>query len=133
MITFLHVRIVEILKEKMNHWDQSCNIGLWKTIATEAQKGMTGKPFNIASYALLTMMVAQVCDLKPGEFIHTPGDTHLYSNHMEQVKEQLTRKPGASPTMLINPEIKDLFQFRFDDFTLVDYTAAPTIKAPIAV
>ena len=92
-----------------------------------------GVPFNIASYALLTMMVAQVCDLKPGEFVHTLGDTHLYSNHMEQVKEQLTRKPGALPTMLINPEIKDLFEFRFDDFTLVDYTAAPTIKAPIAV
>ncbi len=92
-----------------------------------------GVPFNIASYALLTMMVAQVCDLKPGEFVHTLGDAHLYSNHMEQVKEQLRRKPGALPSMLINPAIKDIFQFRFDDFTLLDYNAAPTIKAPIAV
>ena len=92
-----------------------------------------GVPFNIASYALLTMMIAQVCDLKPGEFIHTLGDAHLYSNHMEQVAEQLARKPSALPTMLINPEIRDLFEFRFDDFTLRNYTAAPSISAPVAV
>ena len=92
-----------------------------------------GVPFNIASYALLTMMIAQVCDLKPGEFVHTLGDAHLYSNHMDQVAEQLTRKPGPLPTMFINPEIKDLFDFRFDDFTLRDYEAAPNISAPVAV
>lgn len=92
-----------------------------------------GVPFNIASYALLTMMVAQVCNLKPGEFIHTLGDAHLYSNHMEQVAEQLSRKPRALPTLFINPDIRDLFEFRFDDFTLGDYMAAPSISAPVAV
>jgi len=92
-----------------------------------------GVPFNIASYALLTMMIAQVSGLKAGEFVHTLGDAHLYLNHMEQVEEQLKRKPTVLPTMLINPAIKDLFEFRFDDFTLHDYQPAPHIKAPIAV
>ncbi|RJE77304.1 thymidylate synthase [Pseudoalteromonas citrea] len=92
-----------------------------------------GVPFNIASYALLTMMIAQVCELEPGDFIHTFGDAHLYSNHMEQVDEQLSRVPFAKPTMKINPEIKDIFGFKYDDFELVDYQAHPHIKAPVAI
>ena len=92
-----------------------------------------GVPFNIASYALLTMMIAQVCDLEPGEFVHTFGDAHLYSNHMEQVDEQLSREPLPSPAMKLNPEVKDLFDFRFDDFTLQNYLFHPHIKAPVAV
>lgn len=92
-----------------------------------------GVPFNIASYALLTMMIAQVCGLKPGEFVHTLGDVHIYNNHFEQVAEQLSRRPGALPTMTLNAEVKDLFAFVYEDFTLEHYTAAPSIKAPIAV
>ncbi|TMO65186.1 thymidylate synthase [Pseudoalteromonas aurantia] len=92
-----------------------------------------GVPFNIASYALLTMMIAQVCELEPGDFIHTFGDAHLYSNHMEQVDEQLSRVPFAKPTMKINPEIKDIFGFKYDDFELVNYQAHPHIKAPVAI
>lgn len=92
-----------------------------------------GVPFNIASYALLTMMVAQVCDLEVGDFIHTFGDAHLYSNHFEQAKEQLTRTPYARPTMRLNPAIKDIFGFGFDDFELLDYQAHPHIKAPVAI
>jgi thymidylate synthase len=92
-----------------------------------------GVPFNIASYALLTMMMAQVTGLQPGEFIHTFGDVHLYSNHIEQAKLQLTREPYPSPTMKVNPEIKDLFSFRFEDFTLENYQSHPHIKAPVAV
>ena len=92
-----------------------------------------GVPFNIASYALLTMMVAQVTDLEPGEFIHTLGDAHLYSNHFEQARLQLTRTPRALPVMKINPRIRDIFSFRFEDFELVGYDADPAIKAPIAV
>lgn len=92
-----------------------------------------GVPFNIASYALLTMMVAQVCGLKLGEFVHTLGDAHLYSNHFEQAKEQLTRQPLALPQMKINPDVKDLFAFKFEDFTLENYVSAPHIKAPVAV
>ena len=92
-----------------------------------------GVPFNIASYALLTMMVAQVCDLQPGEFIHTLGDAHLYSNHLEQAREQLTREPRPLPTMKLNPEVRSIFDFRFSDFTLESYDPHPAIKAPIAV
>jgi thymidylate synthase len=92
-----------------------------------------GVPFNIASYALLTMMIAQVCDLEPGEFVHTFGDVHIYSNHLEQVKEQLGRVPKPFPTMKINPAVKDIFGFTFEDFTLEGYESWPTIKAPIAV
>jgi len=92
-----------------------------------------GVPFNIASYALLTMMVAQVCDLQLGDFVHTLGDAHIYSNHMAQVKEQLSRTPRALPTMRINPDVKDLFAFKFDDFTLENYDPYPAIKAPVAV
>lgn len=92
-----------------------------------------GVPFNIASYALLTMMVAQVTGLKAGEFIHTLGDAHLYSNHFDQAREQLTRTPKPLPTMRINPEVTDLFAFKFSDFTLENYVADPSIKAPIAV
>ncbi|MBZ0097697.1 MAG: thymidylate synthase, partial [Taibaiella sp.] len=92
-----------------------------------------GVPFNIASYALLTMMMAQVCDLQYGEFIHTFGDVHLYSNHIEQAKLQLTRKPYPLPAMKINPEVKDIFGFRFEDFTLENYQSHPHIKAPVAV
>jgi thymidylate synthase len=92
-----------------------------------------GLPFNIASYALLTMMVAQVCGLKPGEFIHTSGDLHLYSNHIEQAKLQLSREPRKLPTMRINPDAKNIFDFKFEDFELVGYDPHPGIKAPIAV
>ncbi|MDH7788225.1 thymidylate synthase [Ochrobactrum sp. 19YEA23] len=92
-----------------------------------------GVPFNIASYALLTMMIAQVAGLKPGEFIHTLGDAHIYSNHFEQARLQLTRTPKKLPVMRINPDVKDLFSFRFEDFVLEGYEADPTIKAPIAV
>lgn len=92
-----------------------------------------GVPFNIASYALLTMMVAQVCDLKPGEFIHTFGDLHLYSNHLEQARLQLTREPRPLPTMKINAAARDLFAFKFEDFELLGYDPHPAIKAPIAV
>lgn len=91
-----------------------------------------GVPFNIASYALLTMMMAQVCGLKPGEFVHTTGDTHLYLNHFEQVDEQLSRTPRKLPTMRINPDVKSIFDFKFDDFTLEDYDPYPTIKAPMS-
>jgi thymidylate synthase len=92
-----------------------------------------GVPFNIASYALLTMMVAQVCDLEPGDFVHTFGDAHLYSNHLEQTDEQLSREPFALPTMRLNPDVKDLFAFSFDDFEILDYRHHPHIKAPVAV
>jgi thymidylate synthase len=92
-----------------------------------------GVPFNIASYALLTMMMAQVCGLEYGEFIHTFGDVHLYSNHVEQAKLQLTREPFPLPQMKLNPEIKDLFDFTFGDFTLENYESHPHIKAPVAV
>jgi thymidylate synthase len=92
-----------------------------------------GVPFNIASYALLTMMVAQVTDLKPGEFIHTFGDAHLYSNHIEQARLQLSRAPRALPTMTINPAVKDLFKFEYEDFTLQGYEPHPHIKAEVAV
>ena len=92
-----------------------------------------GVPFNIASYALLTLMIAQVCDLKPGEFVHTLGDAHLYLNHLDQVNEQLTREPRRLPTMHLNPEIKDIFAFCFEDFRLENYDPYPSIKAPIAV
>lgn len=92
-----------------------------------------GVPFNIASYALFTMMIAQVCDLQPGEFIHTFGDAHLYSNHLEQARLQLTREPRNLPTMTINPEVKDIFGFRFEDFALSDYDPHPHIKAQVAV
>lgn len=92
-----------------------------------------GVPFNIASYALLTMMMAQVCDLEPGEFIHTFGDTHLYLNHLEQTKLQLSREPRPLPKMWINPEVKDIFSFKYEDFKLLDYNPHPGIKAPISV
>ena len=92
-----------------------------------------GVPFNIASYALLTMMVAQVCDLRPGEFIHTLGDAHLYSNHREQARLQLEREPRPLPTMTINPAVKSIDDFKFSDFTLENYDPHPAIKAPIAV
>ena len=92
-----------------------------------------GVPFNIASYALLTMMIAQVCDLRPGDFVHTFGDAHLYDNHLEQAREQLSRTPRELPTMKINPDVKDLFAFRFEDFELLNYDPHPHIKAPVAV
>ena len=92
-----------------------------------------GVPFNISSYALLTMMVAQVCDLKLGDFVHTLGDAHIYLNHMDQVNEQLERSPKPLPNMKINPLVKDIFNFKYDDFELVDYDPYPLIKAPVAV
>jgi thymidylate synthase len=90
-------------------------------------------PFNIASYALLTMMLAQVVGLEPGDFVHTFGDAHLYANHMEQTDLQLSRTPKTLPTMKINPAVKDIFSFTFDDFELVDYNPDPHIKAAISV
>lgn len=92
-----------------------------------------GVPFNIASYALLTMMVAQVCDLEPGEFIHTFGDVHVYNNHREQIELQLTREPKPLPTMKLNPEIKSIFDFDFDDFELMNYQFHPPIKGAVSV
>lgn len=92
-----------------------------------------GVPFNIASYALLTMMVAQVCDLEPGDFIHTFGDVHVYNNHREQIELQLTRDPKPLPTMKLNPEIKSIFDFDFDDFELVNYEFHPPIKGTVSV
>lgn len=92
-----------------------------------------GVPFNIASYALLTLMVAQVCDLEPGDFVHTFGDVHLYSNHVEQAKLQLTRKPFPLPSMRLNPAVKSIFDFTFEDFTLENYQFHPPIKAPVAI
>jgi thymidylate synthase len=92
-----------------------------------------GVPFNIASYSLLTMMVAQVVDLQPGDFVHTFGDVHIYLNHLDQVETQLSREPFPLPRMQINPEIRDLFAFRYEDFDLVDYRCHPAIRAPIAV
>jgi len=92
-----------------------------------------GVPFNIASYALLTLMVAQVCGLEPGEFIHTFGDVHIYSNHEEQVKEQLTRTPKALSTMKLNPKVNSIFDFTYEDFELLDYDPHPLIRGAVAV
>lgn len=92
-----------------------------------------GVPFNIASYALLTMMMAQVCDLEPGDFVHTFGDAHLYSNHLEQARLQLERAPRMLPKMIINPTVRSIFEFKFDDFSLIDYHPYPHIKAEVSV
>jgi thymidylate synthase len=92
-----------------------------------------GVPFNIASYALLTLMIAQVCGLKPGDFIHTFGDAHIYNNHMEQLELQLTREPRPLPKMVLNPEVKNIFDFKFEDFTLENYDPHPHIKGAVAI
>lgn len=92
-----------------------------------------GVPFNIASYALLTMMMAQACGLQPGDFVHTLGDAHLYLNHLDQARLQLTREPRRLPKMIINPEVKDIFDFKYEDFTLTDYDPLPHIKAEVSV
>ena len=92
-----------------------------------------GVPFNIASYALLTMMMAQVCDLEPGDFVHTLGDAHIYKNHLDQVHLQLSREPRSLPHMRINPAVKDIFSFQYEDFTLEDYNPHPHIKGEVSV
>ena len=92
-----------------------------------------GVPFNIASYALLTLMMAQVCSLEPGEFVHTLGDAHLYSNHFDQARLQLQREPRELPQLTINPDVKSIFEFKFEDFELQDYDPHPHISAPVAV
>jgi thymidylate synthase len=92
-----------------------------------------GVPFNIASYSLLTMMMAQVCGLEPGDFVHTFGDVHIYNNHMEQVKLQLSREPRPLPTMKLNPEVKSLFDFKYEDFTLENYNPWDAIKAEVSI
>lgn len=92
-----------------------------------------GVPFNIASYALLTMMMAQVCGLRPGDFVHTLGDAHIYNNHFDQVREQLSRTPRPLPRMIINPDVRDIFSFKYEDFTLTDYDPLPHIKAEVSV
>jgi thymidylate synthase len=92
-----------------------------------------GVPFNIASYSLLTMMIAQACNLGLGDFVHTFGDTHLYLNHLDQAREQLSRAPRQLPAMKINPAVKNLFDFKYEDFTLENYDPHPMIKAPVAV
>ena len=92
-----------------------------------------GVPFNIASYALFTMMMAQVCGLGYGEFVHTFGDAHIYSNHLEQLKLQTSRTPKPLPKMILNPEVKDIFDFKFEDFSLVDYDPHPHIKGKVAI
>jgi thymidylate synthase len=103
------------------------------TIAASAKAAPTGKPFNIASYAMLTMMVAQVTGLDPAEFVHTFGDAHLYLNHIDQARLQLSRSPRKLPTLRINPKVVDLFAFRFEDFVLEGYEPYPHIKAKVAV
>jgi thymidylate synthase len=103
------------------------------TIAARAKTALTGKPFNIASYALLTMMVARVTGLDPAEFVHTFGDAHLYLNHVDQARLQLARSPRKLPTLRINPKVDDLFAFRFEDFVLEGYEPYPHIKAEVAV
>ena len=92
-----------------------------------------GVPFNIASYALFTMMMAQVCGYQVGDFIHTFGDAHIYNNHMQQIELQLSREPKALPKMILNPDVKSIFDFKFDDFTLVDYNPHPHIKGAVAI
>ena len=92
-----------------------------------------GVPFNIASYALLTMMIAQECGLRPGDFVHTTGDTHIYTNHFDQVREQLSREPKPLPVMKLNPDVKSVFDFRYEDFTLEGYDPWPAIKGKVAV
>lgn len=104
----------------------------WSALQRSADTFL-GVPFNIASYALLTLMMAQVCGLQPGEFIHTLGDTHIYLNHIEQVKLQLTREPRELPQMHLNPEVKDIFGFRYEDFQLSNYNPHPHIKGDISV
>lgn len=98
-----------------------------------ASEKFLGVPFNIASYALLTMMIAQVCDLEVGEFVHTFGDVHIYSNHLEQVELQLTRDPKPLPIMKINPDVKNIFDFSFEDFVLENYEAHPHIKGEVSI
>ena len=102
-------------------------------LPTQRPTSFLGVPFNIASYALLTMMVAQVCDLEPGEFVHSFGDAHLYLNHLDQVEEQLRRTPRRRPEMVINPDVHSVFDFVYEDFELKGYEPHPHIKAPVAV
>jgi len=127
-------QIVQLLEQIKNNPDsRRMIVSAWNVSLVEKMDVFLGVPFNIASYALLTHMIAQVCSLQVGDFVHTLGDAHLYVNHFDQVEEQLQRSPGELPQLCLNPAVSDLFQFGYDDIVVTNYDPAPAIKAPVAV